>query len=154
MRFGRNWVPERRGPSRRTHARTQKYRRAMSAEPTPMSAHSSPTKKCRVDSACVPTTPPSLTKSSRENESPANAAPGENSPSAADVDDPAEKEPRISDGSSDDNARVSESSGGDEPLDVAAVAEEANHTQVAEEEEVRPVALTFAFSPFVPVTRD
>ena len=115
-----------------------------------MSAHSSPTKKYRVDSACVPTTPPSLTKSSRENESPANAAPGENSP----VDDPAEKEPRISDGSSDDNARVSESSGGDEPLDVAAVAEEANHTQVAEEEEVRPVALTFAFSPFVPVTRD
>ena len=70
------------------------------------------------------------------------------------VDDPAEKEPRISDGSSDDNARVSESSGGDEPLDVAAVAEEANHTQVAEETEVRPVALTFAFSPFVPVTRD
>jgi len=125
----------------------------MSAEPTPMSAHSSPTKKCRVDSACVPTTPPSLTKSSRENESPANAAPSENSP-AADVDDPAEKEPRISDGSSDDNARVSESSGGDEPLDVAAVAEEANHTQVAEETEVRPVALTFAFSPFVPVTRD
>ena len=100
----------------------------------------------------MPTTPPSLTKSSRENESPANAAPGENSP--ADVDDPAEKEPRISDGSSDDNARVSESSGGDEPLDVAAVAEEANHTQVAEETEVRPVALTFAFSPFVPVTRD
>jgi hypothetical protein len=49
---------------------------------------------------------------------------------------------------------VSESSGGDEPLDVAAVAEEANHTQVAEEEEVRPVALTFAFPPFVPVTRD
>ena len=136
--------------SRRTPARTQKYRRTMSAEPTPMSAHSSPTKKCRVDSACVPITPPSLTKSSRENESPANAAPGENSP----VDDPAEKEPRISDGSSDDNARVSESSGGDEPLDVAAVAEEANHTQVAEEEEVCPVALTFAFSPFVPVTRD
>ena len=122
----------------------------MSAEPTPMSAHSSPTKKYRVDSACVPITPPSLTKSSRENESPANAAPGENSP----VDDPAEKEPRISDGSSDDNARVSESSGGDEPPDVAAVAEEANHTQVAEETEVRPVALTFAFSPFVPVTRD
>ena len=120
-----------------------------------MSAHSSPTKKCRVDSACVPTTPPSLTKSSRENESPANAAPGENSPPGADlVDDPAEKEPRISDGSSDDNARVSESSGGDEPLDVAAGAEEANHTQVAEEEEVRPVALTFSFSPVVRVTRD
>ena len=118
-----------------------------------MSAHSSPTKKCRVDSACVPTTPPSLTKSSRENESPANAAPGENSPGATTADDP-EKTPRISDGSSDDTARVSESSGGDEPLDVAAVAEEANHTQVAEEEEVRPVALTFAFSPFVPVTRD
>ena len=154
MRFGRNWVPERRGPSRRTHARTQKYRRTMSAEPTPMSAHSSPTKKCRVDSACVPTTPPSLTKSSRENESPANAAPGENSPGGADLVDDPEKEPRISDGSSDDNARVSESSGGDEPLDVAAVAEEANHTQVAEETEVRPVALTFAFSPFVPVTRD
>ena len=146
MRFGRNWVPEQKGP-------IQKYRRTMSAEPTPMSAHSSPTKKCRVDSACVPTTPPSLTKSSRENESPANAAPGENSPGATTVDDP-EKTPRISDGSSDDNARVSESSGGDEPLDVAAVAEEANHTQVAEEEEVRPVALTFAFSPFVPVTRD
>ena len=150
MRFGKIGFRSRRGPSRRTPARTQKYRRTMSAEPTPMSAHSSPTKKCRVDSACVPITPPSLTKSSRENESPANAAPGENSP----VDDPAEKEPRISDGSSDDNARVSESSGGDEPLDVAAVAEEANHTQVAEEEEVRPVALTFAFSPFVPVTRD
>ena len=126
----------------------------MSAEPTPMSAHSSPTKKYRVDSACVPTTPPSLTKSSRENESPANAAPGENSPGGADLVDDPEKEPRISDGSSDDNARVSESSGGDEPLDVAAVAEEANHTQVAEETEVRPVALTFAFPPFVPVTRD
>ena len=94
----------------------------MSAEPTPMSTHSSPTKKCRVDGGCVPATPPSLTKSSRENESPANGPhSGKNSPGADDA-----KEPRISNGSSvPEDARVSESSDGDAPLDVETVAEEA-----------------------------
>jgi len=106
----------------------------MSAEPTPMSTHSSPTKKCRVDGGCVPATPPSLTKSSRENESPANGPhSGKNSPG----DD--EKEPRISNGSSvPEDARVSESSNGDAPLDVETVAEEARG-RVAhdDDEEVR-----------------
>jgi len=99
-----------------------------------MSTHSSPTKKCRVDGGCVPATPPSLTKSSRENESPANGPhSGKNSPG----DD--EKEPRISNGSSvPEDARVSESSNGDAPLDVETVAEEARG-RVAhdDDEEVR-----------------
>ena len=100
-----------------------------------MSTHSSPTKKCRVDGGCVPATPPSLTKSSRENESPANGPhSGKNSPG----DD--SKEPRISNGSSvpDEDARVSESSNGDVPLDVETVAEEARgRVSHDDDEEVR-----------------
>lgn len=100
-----------------------------------MSTHSSPTKKCRVDGGCVPATPPSLTKSSRENESPANGPhSGKNSPG----DD--SKEPRISNGSSvpDEDARVSESSNGDAPLDVETVAEEARgRVAHGDDEEVR-----------------